>query len=97
MASFEPTEIDSENDFENIFGDESGDDEDFMAFTAEDVAAIQRAYEEDNIEDLLEGEDDSTNFDIEKIPWSSDDASEVTVTEFHESVGPTKKLGTLRC
>ena len=53
MASFEPTEIDSENDFENIFGDESGDDEDFMGFTAEDVAAIQRAYEEDNIEDFL--------------------------------------------
>ena len=91
MASFEPTEIDSENDFD-IFGDESGNDEDFMGFTADDVAAIQRAYEEDNIKDLLEGDNDSTNFDIDEILWSYDDANEVTVPKFRELVGPAKKL-----
>ena len=97
MASFEPTAEDSvsdiDNEFENIFGDESGDDEDFMGFTAEDVAEIQRAYEEDNVEDLLEGEDlNPTNFNLHEIPWSCVDASEVTVPEFREPVGPTKKL-----
>ena len=33
-----------------------------------------------------------TNFNLDEIPWSSDDASEVIVPVFHESVGPTNQL-----
>ena len=81
------------SEFENLFDSESDDNEELIGFTVDEVEQIQKAFDEGDVEDHLEGEDLSLcSTIISGITWDYDEACKVEVPKFCETVGPTKQL-----